>query len=173
MGLIYEQTIKDKSLPTVQVFGIPAPSTTQGYALGTLLFDENTGTHYKYVKATGSIAANENTSYADATGYVVGQAPATAAGVGARAGVAPQAFTTGQYGFIAVHGPVTVNASGTGYVLGDPVAPDVATAGKVIEHTVTGGGATVAEVTRAAAIMGFALQAESGGTVKIFLNRCL
>lgn len=159
----YEQTLKSKQTASVQVFGLPVASTTQDYPIGSKLFDETTGITYQYVKFSGAIAANEVMSAIGATGYTVGQAAATAAGVRSRMGVSVYAANTTEYGFIAVSGPCFVKYSGTGYVLGDPVAPDVAAAGKVIEHTVANP-PTQAEVVRAGAIMGFALEAEDATT---------
>ena len=168
----YEQGLQTKGLPTVQVFGLQLPSATKAWPIGQLLYDETTGAIYKYVQATNAIiATNTVVSYLDASGGKVATAAATAAGVASRAGVAPYAFTANQYGFILVHGIISVSASGTGYVLGDPIAPDLASAGKVIEATVAT--PTAAETIRAAAIMGFALAVESGGFVSAFINRCL
>ena len=168
---IYEQGAQTKGLPTTKVFGLPLAGANPLYSIGQLIYDENTGAIYKYIQATNAgITANTVVSYLDASGAKVATAAATAAGVAARAGVAPYAFTANQYGFILVHGKINVQASGTGYVLGDPVAPDLATAGKVIEATIAT--PTAAETIRAAAIMGFALAVESGGFVDIFVNRC-
>lgn len=172
----YEGTIASKQGATTDVFGIPVASATQDFPLGARLFDPTSGTKYEYVKFSGVIAANEDMSCLDATGFTVGQCPATAAGVGARKGVSIYTATTGQFGFIAVSGVTFVKYSGTGYTLGAPIAPDLANAGKVIQHTVTGGGATVAEVVRSAQVMGFALEAEGATTVnllKINLARCI
>jgi hypothetical protein len=171
---VYEQGLKTKGLPSVQVFSLRLPSATlaSDIALGQLIYDENTGAIYKYVQATAAgISANTVVSYLDASGYKVATSAASAAGVASRAGVAPYAFTASYYGFILIHGKISVSASGTGYVLGDPVAPDLAAAGKVIEATIAT--PTAAETVRAAAIMGFALGVESGGFVDIFVNRCL
>jgi len=169
---VYEQGLKTKGLPTVQVFSLQLPSATQAWPIGQLLYDEATGALYKYVQATAaSISANTVVSYLDASGTKVATAAATAAGVASRAGVAPYAFTASYYGFILVHGIISVAATGTGYVLGDPIAPDVGAAGKVIEVTVAT--PTSAEVIRAASTMGFALAVESGGFVTAFINRCL
>jgi len=143
----YEQTLKSKQVASVQVFGLPVASATQDYPIGSKLFDETTGAEYKYVKFSGAIAANEVMSALGNTGYTVGQCAATAAGVGAREGVSLYTANTDEYGFIAVAGPCFVKYSGTGYVLGDRVAPDVAAAGKVIEAAVAT--PTAAEVIRA------------------------
>ncbi len=168
---IYESTLKGLMIASTKAFGLPVPSATQAYPIGCLLYDENTGTFYKYIQATAAtIAASDVVSWASAT--TVSTTPASAAGVGSRAGVAPYAFAASYYGFIVVEGPVTVAATSTGYVLGDPVAPDVGSAGHVIEHSVSGS-PTQAEVVRAGAIMGFALAVESGGFVLIYVNRCL
>lgn len=170
--LPYEQGLKSKGLPSIQVFGLPSAASAAAYPLGQLVYDEVTGAIYKYLQATAaSISTNTVVSYLDASGYKVATAAASAAGVASRAGVAPYAFTASYYGFICVHGKISVSATGTGYVLGDPVAPDVGAAGKVIEAAVAT--PTAAETIRAAAIMGFALAVESGGFVDVFLNRCL
>lgn len=176
-GELYSPSVKGKQLPTVQVFGLDPAGQTILWPLGSRLFDELTGTIYKYVKAGGTITANQNCAYTDATGTVVSACPATAAGCAARAGVysavgatAPGASAVANdYFWMAVEGPALVVATGAGYILGDPVAPDVGVAGSVIEHT--NAGPTAAEVTRGINVMGFALQAESGGKVKVYLNK--
>lgn len=173
----YELDIKSKQSPSLQASGLTVASATQQFPLGARIYDETTGTYYKYVKASAAtIAANDLCSYVDATGTVVASSPATAAGVGAAAGVNSGAGATAgvqiaasAYFWMAVEGPALVKATSTGYVLGDRVAPDVGAAGKVIEIAVAT--PTNAEVIQAAAGIGFALQAESGGTVKVYLNR--
>lgn len=165
----YEESIKSKQMPSMTVFGVPDNSLTQAFPIGTRIFDENTGAWYEYVKFGGTVAANELTSVNNADGFTSVQSPASAAGVGARNGVCHYAAVVNQFGFICKHGKHQVKASGTGYVLGDPVGPDVAAAGKVIEWTVTT--PTAAEVRAGINICGFALAVESGGEISAYLNR--
>jgi hypothetical protein len=168
--LPYIQSLKGKMLGGTRAFGLPLPSATQEFPIGSLLYnDEGLGTIYKYVQATAAtIALGDVVSYA--SGSTVATQAASAAGVATRAGVAPYAFTASYYGFIVVHGQATAKA-GT-VALGSVLVPTVGTAGTASALAPAGTYAQ-AEAVAAMSVMGVALGADSGGFASIFVNRCL
>jgi len=168
---IINPDVEDKNLPTTRIFGLAAPSATPAWALGSKIYDPIGDTTYQYVQASGSIAAKAACSKTTTTGkFEVAQTAATTVGVAEFVGVNPNqngAITTGQYFWMACQGRVNATVTGT-VTIGDNLAPDVGASGALITAAVTT--PTAAEVTRAMAICGVALTANSGGAADVYLR---
>lgn len=170
MGELYDPTVKTKQVASTKVFGLDAPHATQIHDIGDRIKDPVTGTVYEYVKAEGAVAANKLVSTEGTNDGSVLLTPASTVGIQACRGASIHAFAAGEYGWIAVRGPVDITAQGTGYVLGDLVMPDVGNTGDIDELVVTTVDPTEAQLRNQASVIGHAMAAESGGTVLVFLT---
>ena len=97
------------------------PSTTQLYPIGEVRKDITSGKIYRYFKATATLASNQavRSDYTDSTGAGVVPVDSITRDF---AGVAEQAFVSGQWGWFAQSGILSTKSL-SAVVAGDLLAP--------------------------------------------------